>query len=145
NMSPAWSGRPERCAYRSPIVTIPVTTGSESVNHGSFSTTGVSQLIAFTPTWWATTVAPNGLDTDANWNTVSVSILSPVPTSLTPKPLAYTVFPPCTTATAKPGMPARFMRSSAMPSSLATAPSTAFSGRGIAGTSGGGTPDRAWV
>ena len=62
-------------------------------------------------------------------------------TSLTPKPLAYTVFPPCTTATAIPGMPDVFIRSSAMPSSLATALSTAFSGSGIAGTSGGGTSD----
>ena len=30
---------------------------------------------------------------------------SPLRTSLTPNPLAYTVFPPCTTATAMPGMP----------------------------------------
>ena len=43
---------------------------------------------------------------------------SPLRTSLTPKPLAYTVFPPCTTATAIPGMPGLLISSSAMPSSL---------------------------
>ena len=42
-----------------------------------------------------------------------------------------------------PGMPDLRISSSAMPSSLATALSTAFSGKGIAGTSGGGTS--AWV
>ena len=40
-----------------------------------------------------------------------------------------------------PGMPDFFISSSAMPSSLATALSTALSGNGIAGTSGGGTSD----
>ena len=140
-MSPAWSGSPERCANMSPTVTICVTTGSDSANHGSLETIGVSQLIALVPTSCATTVALSGLDNDASWNTVSASTLSPVVTSLTPKPLAYTVFPPCTTATAIPGMPDFFIRSSAMPSSLATALSTALSGSGIAGTKGGGTSD----
>src|SRR5262245_56568226 len=127
----------------SPTVTIFVTTGSERANQGSLDTRVVSQPIAFTPTWWATTVDVSGLDSEASWKTVSASILSPVLTSLTPKPFAYTVFPPCTTATAIPGIPDLDIRSSAMPSSLATALSTAFSGRGIAGTSGGGTS--AWV
>src|SRR6478735_8011212 len=128
----------------SPTVTIFVTTGSDSANHGSFSTIGVSQLIAFSPTWWATTVAPNGLDSDASWKTVSGSILlagsAPLRTSLTPKPFAYTALPPCTTTTAMPGRPDFFIRSSTRPSSLSTAFSTAFSGNGIAGTNGGGTP-----
>ena len=44
-MSPAWSGSPERCENRSPTVTIRVTAGSDSANHGSLSTTGVSQPI----------------------------------------------------------------------------------------------------
>ena len=140
-MSPAWSGSPERCENMSPTLTIRVTAGSDSANHGSLDTTGVSQPIAFCPTWWATTVALSGLDSDASWNTVSGSILSPLRTSLTPKPLAYTVFPPCTTATAIPGMPDFFIRSSTIPSSLATALSTALSGSGIAGTNGGGTSD----
>ena len=34
----------------SPTVTIFVTAGSDSANHGSFSTIGVSQLIAPSPT-----------------------------------------------------------------------------------------------
>ena len=34
----------------SPTVTICVTAGSDSANHGSFDTIGVSQPIAFTPT-----------------------------------------------------------------------------------------------
>src|SRR6478735_7209771 len=130
----------------SPTVTIFVTTGSDSANHGSFSTIGVSKLIAFSPTWWATTVEPNGFDSDASWNTVSgltsfagLATVSPLRRSLTPKPFAYTVLPPCTTATAIPGRPDFFIRSLIMPSSLATAFSTALSGNGIAGTSGGGT------
>ena len=70
------------------------------------------------------TVAPTGFDNDASWNTVSGStlvrgIVSRCVASLTPKPLAYTVFPPCTTATAMPGMPDFFIRSSTSPSSLA--------------------------
>ena len=73
---------------------------------------------------------------------MSGSTLSPDRTSLTPNPLAYTVFPPCTTATAIPGMPDFFINSSAMSSSLETALSTALAGRSIAGTSGGGTSDR---
>src|SRR3984893_5243326 len=125
----------------SPTVTICVTAGSDSANHGSLATIGVSQLIALVPTWWAATVALSGLDSDASWNTVAGSILSPLRTSLTPKPLAYTVFPPCTTATAMPGMPDFFISSSANPSSLATALSTALSGRGMAGTNGGGTSE----
>ena len=125
----------------SPMPTILVTAGSESANHGSFDTMGVSQPIAFTPTWCATTVEEIDFDNDASWNTVSGSTLSRVVTSLTPKPLLYTVFPPCTTATANPGTPDFFIRSSAMPSSLATALSTALSGSGIAGTSGGGMSD----
>ena len=48
-MSPAWSGSPERCEYMSPTVTIWVTTGSDSANHGSLDTIGVSQPIAFSP------------------------------------------------------------------------------------------------
>ena len=40
-----------------------------------------------------------------------------------------------------PGMPEVFIRSAARPSSLATALSTALSGSGIAGTSGGGSSD----
>jgi hypothetical protein len=82
------------------------------------------------------------LDTDASWKTVSGSTLSPDRTSLTPNPLAYTVFPPYTTATAIPGMPDFFINSSTMSSSLETALSTALAGRSIAGTSGGGTSDR---
>src|SRR5215207_6669024 len=140
-MSPAWSGRPERCANMSPTLTILVTTGSDNAKSGSFETMGVSQSIAFVPTWCATTVALSGLDSDASWKTVSGPIFSPLRTSLTPKPLAYTLFPPCTTAMASPGMPDFFIRSSVIPSSLATAFSTAFSGRGIAGTNGGGTSD----
>src|SRR5215208_7275735 len=140
-MSPAWSGNPERCENMSPTVTICVITGSDNANHGNLDTIGVSQPIASVPTWWATTVALSDLDSDASWKTVSGSIFSPLRTSLTPKPLAYTVFPPCTTATAIPGIPDFFISSSAIPSSLATALSTAFSGRGIAGTNGGGTSD----
>src|SRR6202022_2352837 len=140
-MSPACSGSPERCENMSPTLTVCVTVGSERANHGSLATIGVSQLIALVPTWWATTVALTGLDSDASWKTVSGSILSPPRTALTPKPLAYTVFPPCTTATAKPGMPDFFISSSANPSSLATALSTALSGSGMAGTNGGGTSD----
>ena len=49
-MSPAWSGRPERCENISPMLTICVTTGSANANHGSLETIGVSQAIAFTPT-----------------------------------------------------------------------------------------------
>src|SRR6266404_9279621 len=98
-MSPACSGSPERCENMSPTLTVCVTVGSERANHGSLATIGVSQLIALVPTWWATTVALTGLDSDASWKTVSGSILSPLRPSLTPKPLAYTVFPPCTTAT----------------------------------------------
>ena len=49
-MSPAWSGSPDRCENMSPTVTICVTTGSDSPNHGSLDTIGVSQLIAFVPT-----------------------------------------------------------------------------------------------
>ena len=48
-MSPAWSGSPERCENMSPTVTICVTAGSDSANHGSFDTIGVSQPIAFSP------------------------------------------------------------------------------------------------
>src|SRR5690348_1927107 len=140
-MSPAWSGSPDRCENMSPTVTIGVTTGFDSANHGSLDTTGMSHPIALVPTWWATTVALSGLDSEANWKTVSGSILSPVRTSLTPNPLAYTVFPPCTTATAIPGMPDFLIRSLTMPSSLATALSTALSGSGIAGTNGGGASD----
>ena len=55
-MSPAWSGSPERCENISPMPTILVTAGSDSANHGSFDTMGVSHPIAFTPTWCATTV-----------------------------------------------------------------------------------------
>ena len=55
-MSPAWSGSPDRCENMSPTLTIWVTAGSDSANHGSFDTIGVSQPIAFSPTWWATTV-----------------------------------------------------------------------------------------
>src|SRR5829696_4707965 len=140
-MSPAWSGNPERCENMSPTVTICVITGSDNANHGNLDTIGVSQPIASVPTWWATTVALSDLDSDASWKTVSGSIFSPLRTSLTPKPLAYTVFPPCTTATAIPGIPDFFNNSSAIPSSFATAFSTAFSGRGIAGTNGGGTSE----
>src|SRR3954467_7880168 len=50
-------------------------------------------------------------------------------------------FPPCTTATAIPGMPDFFIRSSAMPSILATAFSIALSGNGMAGNNGGGTSE----
>ena len=50
----------------SPTVTICVTAGSDSANHGSLDTIGVSQPIAFTPTWCATTVAVSGLETDAS-------------------------------------------------------------------------------
>ena len=46
-MSPAWSGSPERCENMSPTLTICVTTGSDSANHGSLDTIGVSQPIAF--------------------------------------------------------------------------------------------------
>jgi len=42
------------------------------------------------------------------------------------------------------GSPDFFIRSAASPSSFATAFSTAFSGNGIAGTSGGGTAGSAW-
>ena len=87
-MSPAWSGSPDRCENMSPTLTIWVTAGSDSANHGSFDTIGVSQPIAFSPTWWATTVDEIDLDTDASWKTVSGSTFSPVLTSLTPKPLA---------------------------------------------------------
>src|ERR1700712_237892 len=132
-MSPAWSGRPDRCEYMSPTVTILLTAGSFSANQGSLSTI----------------VDPNGLDIDASWNTVSGSTPLPgeVPlrTSFTPNPLAYMVFPPCTTATAMPGSPECFIRSSAIPSSLATASSTALSGKGIAGTRGGYTSDSSLV
>ena len=142
-MSPAWSGSPERCENMSPTLTIWVTAGSDSANHGSFDTIGVSQPIAFCAHLMGDHRGASGLDSDASWKTVSGSIISPrACTSLTPKPLAYTVFPPCTTATAIPGMPDFFIRSSAIPSSLATALSTALSGSGIAGTSGGGTSDR---
>ena len=127
------------------MVTIRVTAGSERANHGSLSTIGVSQPIAPAPTWWATTVAATGLDSDASWKTVSASTLSPVLVSRTPKPLAYSVFPPCTTATAIPGMPEVVIRSSARPSNRATALSTAFAGNGMAGRSCGGWPDRAVV
>src|SRR6185295_4331132 len=126
----------------SPTLTIGVTAGSDSANHGSLDTIGVSHPIAFCPTWLATTVALSGLDSDASWKTVSGSIISPLRTSLTPKPLAYTVFPPCTTPTAIPGMPDFFIKSLTIPSSLATASSTALSGSGIAGINGGGTSDR---
>ena len=145
-MSPAWSGSPERCEYMSPTVTICVTAGSDSANHGSLDTIGVSQPIAFTPTWCATTVDAERLgqrrqlEDGVGVDSVCLGIRQRS-ASLTPKPLAYTVFPPCTTATAMPGMPDLLIRSSAMPSSLATALSTAFSGKGIAGTSGGGTSD----
>ena len=50
----------------SPTVTICVTTGSDRANHGSLETIGVSQPIAFTPTWWATTVEESDLDNDAS-------------------------------------------------------------------------------
>src|SRR3546814_3928590 len=103
-MSPAWSGSPDRCDIMSPTLTIRVTSGSDSVNHGSSDTMGVSHCTAFAPTWCATTVDANDFDTDASWNTVSGSTCSPLLTSLTPKPLAYVVFPPCTTATAIPGI-----------------------------------------
>jgi hypothetical protein len=48
------------------------------------------QLITPRPTTPATTVDAMGLDTDANWNTVSGLISSGLPTSRTPKPLEYT-------------------------------------------------------
>ena len=90
-------------------------------------------------------MALSDFDTEAIWNTVSASTrLSPSfgnSLFLTPKPLAYTVFPSCTTATAIPGMPDFVIRSSAMPSRAPTASATAFSGSGIAGISGGGTAD----
>ena len=65
-MSPAWSGSPERCENMSPTLTICVTAGSDSANHGSLDTIGVSQPIALVPTWWATTVALSDLDSDAS-------------------------------------------------------------------------------
>jgi len=144
-MSPAWSGSPDRCENMSPTVTICATSGFDNANHGSLDTTDVSQPIALTPTCFATTVALSGLDSDANWNTVSGSTRffwsSAALTSLTPKPLAYTVFSPCTTATAIPGMPDFFIKSATIPSSLATALSMALSGSAIAGTNGGGISD----
>ena len=139
-MSPAWSGSPDRWANRSPTVTIRVAAGSDSANHGNLSTIGVSQPITPAPASWATTVAATGLDREASWNTVSASTLSPVLVSRTPKPLAYSVFPACTTATAIPGIPDELMRSSARPSSRATAFSTALAGNGIAGRTCGGWP-----
>ena len=87
-MSPAWSGSPDRCENMSPTLTILVTAGSDSANHGSFDTIGVSQPIASVPTCCATTVDEIDLDNDAIWNTVSGSTFSPVLMSLTPKPLA---------------------------------------------------------
>ena len=50
----------------SPTLTICVTAGSDRANHGSLETIGVSQPIAFTPTWWAATVDDKGLDNDAS-------------------------------------------------------------------------------
>ena len=50
----------------SPTVTIRVMSGFDSWNHGSFDATGVSHPIAPAPTWCATTVAPNGFDSEAS-------------------------------------------------------------------------------
>ena len=68
---------------------------------------------------------------------------SPLLASLTPKPLAYKVFPPWTTATAMPGMPVPFIRSSTSPSSLAIASSMRPAGMSRPDTSLGGASDNA--
>ncbi len=107
-----------------------VTHGSASANPGSFEITGVSQSTVPIPTSWATTVAPTDFDTDASWNTVSASTVALLPNSRTPNPFAYTVLPPCTTATAMPGTPELAMRSFARPSSFPTASSICPSGIG---------------
>ena len=137
SLSPAWSGRPERCEYMSPTVTVRVTYGSASANHGSDSTIGISHVTVLSVTAAATTVDPTDFDTDASWKTVFGSTASPVVMSLTPNPLAYLVSPPDTTATATPGILVDSIIELTRSSSCPTALSTASAGSGSAATAFG--------
>jgi hypothetical protein len=102
-------------------VTAFVTAGSDSVKDGRYLVTGSDQDTTLSVRSLEMQVLETDFENDATWNTVSGSTTSGLPTSATPNPLAYMIFPPWTTAMAIPGVPLRFITASPISSTSAIA------------------------